>query len=69
MGGWYSSLHLSFVEEEGRIALMLRDDLGHDDLAHPACAARDTSALTVVDDRLLLALIEGECEEVCMSEA
>mgnify|MGYP000876217184 CR=1 FL=1 len=39
---------------------MLRDDLGHDDLAHPACAARDTSALTVVDDRLVLTLVEGE---------
>lgn len=48
---------------------MLRDDLGHDDLAHPACAARDTSALTVVDDRLVLALVEGEREAVRTSEA
>lgn len=48
---------------------MLRDDLGHDDLAHPARAARDTSALTVVDDRLVLALVEGEREAVRTSEA
>ena len=48
---------------------MLRDDLGHDDLAHPARAARDTSALTVVDDRLVLTLVEGEREAVRTSEA
>lgn len=48
---------------------MLRDDLGHDDLAHPARAARDTSALTVVDDRLVLPLVEGEREAVRTSEA
>lgn len=48
---------------------MLRDDLGHDDLAHPARAARDTPALTVVDDRLVLALVEGEREAVRTSEA
>lgn len=48
---------------------MLRDDLGHNDLAHPARAARDTSALTVVDDRLVLALVEGEREAVRTSEA
>ena len=48
---------------------MLRDDLGHDDLAHPARAACDTSALTVVDDRLVLALVEGEREAVRTSEA
>ena len=57
------------VEEEGRIALMLRDDSAINDLAHPARAARDTSTLTVVDDRLVLALIEGECEAVRTSEA
>ena len=48
---------------------MLCDDLGHNDLAHPACAARDTSALTVVDDRLVLPLVEGEREAVRTSEA
>ena len=48
---------------------MLRDDLGHDDLAHPARATHDTSALTVVDDRLVLPLVEGEREAVRTSEA
>lgn len=48
---------------------MLRDDLGHDDLAHPARATRDTSALTVVDDRLVLPLVEGEREAVCTSKS
>ena len=61
-------MHLVFGEEEGGVTLVLRDDLGHDDLTQPAGAARDTSALAVLEDGLVFALIEGERESVRAAE-